>query len=199
MSQTAQDVFRLLGIECIREEDLELVDDSLVKRQYRRLALKLHPDKNKDDPNAELKFNQLKHAHDELMNFERRRVHIQTLRTLIQRKQERSNRTSDKQKFAEDLERRESQYATQNGSKLDRIASIRSKHRMLIEQLQIRRNLAHASAQKTNASHSTAISGGPDDSNMSLEYWIIHGINESINDRKEKADKFSSFISQQVS
>src|SRR5215471_8687757 len=43
-----------------------------IKRAYRRLAVKFHPDKNPDDPHAEEKFKELGEAYDVLMDAEKR-------------------------------------------------------------------------------------------------------------------------------
>jgi molecular chaperone DnaJ len=43
-----------------------------VKRSYRKLAVKFHPDKNPDDPHAEEKFKELGEAYDVLMDVEKR-------------------------------------------------------------------------------------------------------------------------------
>ena len=195
-SQSAKEAFRLLGIEWVSEKDLDKVDDSFVKRQYRRLALKLHPDKNKSDPNAELRFNQLKQAHDEMMNEETRRIYIQTLRALLQRKEEQSGRNAEKLKFAEDLERRETEYNKQSGSKgFDGdLSAIRARHRALIEELHAKRNVVQPSSRPP---WSTVL-GGPDDSNMSLDYWINYGLSETPLVRQEKTDRFAAFIFQKL-
>src|SRR6266545_4542162 len=43
-----------------------------VKRAYRKLAVKFHPDKNPDDPHAEEKFKELGEAYDVLMDPDKR-------------------------------------------------------------------------------------------------------------------------------
>lgn len=46
-----------------------------IKRAYRRLAVKWHPDKNPGDLEAERKFKELVNAHDTLMDAEKRRTY----------------------------------------------------------------------------------------------------------------------------
>jgi molecular chaperone DnaJ len=43
-----------------------------IKRSYRKLAVKFHPDKNPDDPHAEEKFKELGEAYDVLMDSDKR-------------------------------------------------------------------------------------------------------------------------------
>ena len=43
-----------------------------VKRAYRKLAVKFHPDKNPEDPQAEDKFKELGEAYDVLMDADKR-------------------------------------------------------------------------------------------------------------------------------
>src|ERR1700726_3311748 len=43
-----------------------------IKRAYRKLAVKFHPDKNPDDPHAEEKFKELGEAYDDLMDADKR-------------------------------------------------------------------------------------------------------------------------------
>ena len=43
-----------------------------IKKAYRRLAKELHPDKNKDDPDAATKFSDLSAAYEVLSNAEKR-------------------------------------------------------------------------------------------------------------------------------
>lgn len=46
-----------------------------IKRSYKKLSLKLHPDKNPNDPDASAKFDRVKKAYDILMDIEYREVY----------------------------------------------------------------------------------------------------------------------------
>eukprot|EP00929_Paragymnodinium_shiwhaense_P078764 TRINITY_DN40853_c0_g1_i1.p1 TRINITY_DN40853_c0_g1~~TRINITY_DN40853_c0_g1_i1.p1 ORF type:complete len:527 (-),score=127.02 TRINITY_DN40853_c0_g1_i1:87-1667(-) len=48
-----------------------------IKNSYRKLALKLHPDKNRDDPNATEKFQEIQTAYEVLSDSERRQAYDQ--------------------------------------------------------------------------------------------------------------------------
>src|SRR5437667_1637388 len=65
MATTKRDYYEVLGVE-------HNVSDEEVKRAYRKLAVKFHPDKNPDDPHAEEKFKELGEAYDVLMDPEKR-------------------------------------------------------------------------------------------------------------------------------
>jgi molecular chaperone DnaJ len=60
-----RDYYEVLGVERNASEEE-------VKRAYRKLAVKFHPDKNPDDPHAEEKFKELGEAYDVLMDPEKR-------------------------------------------------------------------------------------------------------------------------------
>jgi molecular chaperone DnaJ len=60
-----RDYYEVLGVE-------RSASGEEVKRAYRKLAVKFHPDKNPDDPHAEEKFKELGEAYDVLMDLDKR-------------------------------------------------------------------------------------------------------------------------------
>src|SRR5947207_1417883 len=65
MTTKKRDYYEVLGVERNASADE-------VKRAYRRLAVKFHPDKNPDDPHTEEKFAELGEAYDVLMDGDKR-------------------------------------------------------------------------------------------------------------------------------
>jgi molecular chaperone DnaJ len=65
MAVTKRDYYEVLSVERTAPGDE-------IKRAYRKLAVKFHPDKNPDDPHAEEKFKELGEAYDVLMDDEKR-------------------------------------------------------------------------------------------------------------------------------
>src|SRR5215213_5500550 len=65
MATTKRDYYEILSItrDATEEE---------IKRSYRKLAVKFHPDKNPDDAHAEEKFKELGEAYDVLMDADKR-------------------------------------------------------------------------------------------------------------------------------
>ena len=65
-----RDYYEVLGVnKSVNEADL--------KKAYRRLAMKHHPDRNPDDAAAEEKFKEAKEAYDVLSNSEKRATYDQ--------------------------------------------------------------------------------------------------------------------------
>ncbi|MHB1516046.1 MAG: molecular chaperone DnaJ [Acidiferrobacteraceae bacterium] len=60
-----QDYYEVLGVS-------RTADESELKQAYRRLAMKLHPDRNPDDKTAEAKFKEAKEAYEVLSDAQRR-------------------------------------------------------------------------------------------------------------------------------
>src|SRR5947207_1084390 len=65
MATEKRDYYEVLGVT-------RNAPDEEVKRAYRKLAVKFHPDKNPDDPHAEEKFKELGEAYDVLMDPDKR-------------------------------------------------------------------------------------------------------------------------------
>ncbi len=65
MATKKRDYYEVLGVGRNASEEE-------VKRAYRKLAVKFHPDKNPDDPHAEEKFKELGEAYDVLMDSDKR-------------------------------------------------------------------------------------------------------------------------------
>src|SRR6185436_805352 len=65
MATEKRDYYEVLGVG-------RTSTDEEIKRAYRKLAVKFHPDKNPDDPHAEEKFKELGEAYDVLMDADKR-------------------------------------------------------------------------------------------------------------------------------
>ena len=65
-----RDYYEVLGVS---KSD----DDKSIKKAYRRVAMKFHPDRNPDDPDAEEKFKEATEAYDVLMSSEKRAAYDQ--------------------------------------------------------------------------------------------------------------------------
>src|SRR6202045_3304181 len=65
MATKKRDYYEVLGIG-------RNTSDVEIKRAYRKLAVKFHPDKNPEDPQAEEKFKELGEAYDVLMDADKR-------------------------------------------------------------------------------------------------------------------------------
>jgi len=68
ISKTGESLYASLGLQrtCTGEE---------VRRKYRQLALRTHPDKNPDDPEAAAKFREINHAYEILSDDEKREIY----------------------------------------------------------------------------------------------------------------------------
>ena len=65
MATEKRDYYEVLGVD-------RTATGEEIKRAYRKLAVKFHPDKNPDDPHAEEKFKELGEAYDVLMDPDKR-------------------------------------------------------------------------------------------------------------------------------
>ncbi|XP_014775633.1 dnaJ homolog subfamily C member 5 isoform X1 [Octopus bimaculoides] len=69
-SSSGDSLYELLGVKKNASNDE-------IKKAFRKLALKFHPDKNLDDPNAADKFKDINHAHSVLCDSSKRRIYDQ--------------------------------------------------------------------------------------------------------------------------
>ncbi|CAL4319784.1 Chaperone protein DnaJ [Buchnera aphidicola (Neophyllaphis podocarpi)] len=67
---TKKDYYNILGISKSAKE-------REIKKAYKRLAMKYHPDRNQGDKNAELKFKEIKEAYEILSNHQKREAYDQ--------------------------------------------------------------------------------------------------------------------------
>src|SRR5919109_2706425 len=65
MATEKRDYYEVLGVE-------RTATGEEIKRAYRKLAVKFHPDKNPDDPHAEEKFKELGEAYEILTDHDKR-------------------------------------------------------------------------------------------------------------------------------
>ena len=66
----SQDLYQTLGVARGASADE-------IKKAYRKLAMKYHPDQNKDNPDAEAKFKDINHAYDILKDDQKRAAYDQ--------------------------------------------------------------------------------------------------------------------------
>jgi curved DNA-binding protein CbpA len=100
-----EEAYELLGVE-------EDADDKAIQSAYRKLSLKVHPDRNPDDPEAPAKFDQLTRAKDLLVD-PARRAELDRKRKAARDLEERfAAEDSKRRKMREDLEGREAAFAS---------------------------------------------------------------------------------------
>src|SRR6478735_4055441 len=65
-----RDYYEVLGVA-------KNADEAEIKKAYRRIAMKFHPDRNPDDPKAEEKFKEASEAYEVLSDAEKRKAYDQ--------------------------------------------------------------------------------------------------------------------------
>lgn len=87
-----------------------------IKKAYRKKALQCHPDKNPDDPKAAETFHELSRALEILTDPSARAAYDRVLRAKAAAKLRHQELDSKRQKFKEDLDRREREAASGGGT-----------------------------------------------------------------------------------
>jgi len=70
VAECGKDYYEALGIS-------KTATEKEIKRAYKQLSLKLHPDKNKDDPDTQTKFIEVTNAYETLIDEGKRRIYDQ--------------------------------------------------------------------------------------------------------------------------
>ena len=68
--QNKRDYYEVLGVE-------KNASDAEIKKAYRKLAMKYHPDQNPGDKTAEEKFKEINEANEELSDEKKRQLYDQ--------------------------------------------------------------------------------------------------------------------------
>ncbi|KAK9074799.1 hypothetical protein SSX86_003117 [Deinandra increscens subsp. villosa] len=109
------DHYVILGLPS-GEEGFKLTEKE-IKKAYRLKALKLHPDKRPDDPNAPANFQKLKTSYQILIDEKERKLFHDLLRLKQQKLQRQSQQDSKRRRMMSDLEERErSAFASHDSS-----------------------------------------------------------------------------------
>ncbi|KAK9129372.1 hypothetical protein Sjap_009859 [Stephania japonica] len=99
------DHYEVLGLPS-GEEGTKLSDKEIAKA-YRQKALELHPDKRRDDPNADSKFQRLKLSYEILKDDKARQVFNDLIRARTAKRKRESQFNSKRRRMVSDLEERE--------------------------------------------------------------------------------------------
>jgi len=94
------DYYGMLGVEVGASK-------AEIAKAYKHRALKLHPDKNPDDPDAAQKFQEVKKAYEILMDDKVREAFNNLMRARQERKKRNENMDAKRRKMKEELEERE--------------------------------------------------------------------------------------------
>ena len=176
--------FQTLGIPIDSLENVLLIDESVIKRAYRRMALKFHPDKVGN--NESKRFHQIQIAYDSLMDPSKRVDLVNLARANLQRKAEFANKGAEKRKLAQELEAREKSETIKppKPTRTNDSFQIRHRHLIMINEFN--------SSKHTSSKDNTL----PDDSNTNIEYWLNFSMNET--NRSEQQEKFKAFIQREL-
>jgi DnaJ homolog subfamily C member 17 len=99
------DHYKVLGLPS-GEEGAKLTDEE-IKKAYRSKALQVHPDKKRDDPDAQEKFQKLTSSYEILKDEKARKLFDDLLRVKREKQVRESHYESKRRKMVSELEKRE--------------------------------------------------------------------------------------------
>mgnify|MGYP006276719009 CR=1 FL=1 len=110
--------YQILGVS----QNAEL---AAIKKSYRKLALKYHPDRNPNDPSAEDKFNKITEAYEILGSKEKRSAYDRKLnqKTNFHQQSSRQQRTKKRSANVGDFEKKFEQFFGFNPKTKERVKS----------------------------------------------------------------------------
>jgi len=151
------DYYEVLEITSPQDANAESIQSS-----YRRLALKYHPDKNPNNPQAILMFERIKKAKEVLIDAKARSAYDAVLRAKQAQKKRHHEMDGKRKQMKEDLLRREEQYKK---AKQEEEAALR-KYKAEVER--VRQNKREKKQRKENEKKRTPNDDGEEDSGISL-------------------------------
>ncbi|GAB4850554.1 hypothetical protein Ancab_029863 [Ancistrocladus abbreviatus] len=123
------DHYQVLGLPSGEEGANLKIED--ITKAYKLKALKLHPDKNPDDPDAAANFQKLRSSYDVLSNEKTRKLFDDLLRIKREKKVRQTQYDVKRQKMMSDLEKREKEAFTP-----DPVAKAREEEERIKKKLQ---------------------------------------------------------------
>lgn len=99
LKNSNEDLYEILEIDQTDDQDI-------IKKAYKKLIKKYHPDKNKESNTVE-KFDQIKIAYELLKNFELKALYDNRQKSKQERVIKKKQMDSKRRKFMEDLENKE--------------------------------------------------------------------------------------------
>ncbi len=136
-----------------------------ISKAYKKLALKLHPDRNPNDPLAGQRFHALQQAYDVLSDPEARAAFDALIQARLNRKRKLSTMDAQRRNLKQTLEERENAFKRQRADELDaqrrlaaRMARLKEETAAKMQQEKLRRQQTQDRVAAPSSSSSTSSS-----------------------------------------